>query len=74
MADNGILFGRKKERSLGTRSHRGTLKTLYSLKDAGHKSRIPFIGNRRRRDTSEETGSRCVAGKGRGQGRMGNDC
>lgn len=70
-ADNGILFGCKKERSPGLCSHWGTLKTLFSLKEAGHKSMIPFIGHRRRRAASEETGSRCVAAKGRGQGRMG---
>lgn len=68
------LAAKKEMKPRVTRSHWGTLKTLYSLKEAGHKSRIPFIGHGRRRDTSEETGSRCVAAKGRGRGRMGNDC
>lgn len=51
----------KRNEARGCAPTREPLKTLYSLNEAGHKSRIPFIGNRRTRDTSEETGSRCVA-------------
>lgn len=51
------LAAKKEMKPRVTRSHWGTLKTLYSLKEAGHKSRIPFIGHGRRDRSPASPGS-----------------